>query len=119
MGDLNESATPFLTYGSNETVFSKELVARREYSVRIEGHSHDRQLHADLIPRMRPMEDRFQGVRFGYEEHDETDLPIEAADVCNGCDAVVVVVGRDKEWETEGQEIPHWELPGDQTKLIE
>ncbi|KAH9242558.1 glycoside hydrolase family 3 protein [Colletotrichum gloeosporioides 23] len=118
-GDLNESATLFFTYGSNETVFSKELVAGREYSVRIEGHSHDRQLDADLIPRMRPMEDKFQGVRFGYEEHDETDLPTEAADVCNGCDAAVVVVGRDKEWETEGQEIPHWELPGDQTKLIE
>ncbi|EQB49240.1 hypothetical protein CGLO_11442 [Colletotrichum gloeosporioides Cg-14] len=118
-GDLNESATLFFTYGSNETVFSKELVAGREYSVRIEGHSHDRQLHADLIPRMRPMEDKFQGVRFGYEEHDETDLPTEAGDVCNGCDAAVVVVGRDKEWETEGQEIPHWELPGDQTKLIE
>ncbi|KAK1846841.1 glycoside hydrolase family 3 domain protein [Colletotrichum chrysophilum] len=118
-GDFNESVTLFFTYGSNETVFSKELVAGREYSVRIEGHSHDRQLHADLIPRMRPMKDKFQGVRFGYEEHDETDLPTEAADVCNGCDAAVVVVGRDKEWETEGQEIPRWELPGDQTKLIE
>ncbi|KAK2769625.1 glycoside hydrolase family 3 domain protein [Colletotrichum kahawae] len=118
-GDQNENATLFFTYGSNETVFSKELVAGREYSVRIEGHSHDRQLHANLIPRMRPMEDKFQGVRFGYEEHDETDLPTEAAHVCKGCDAAIVVVGRDTEWETEGQEIPHWELPGDQTRLIE
>ncbi|RYP14678.1 hypothetical protein DL765_006205 [Monosporascus sp. GIB2] len=58
-----------------------------------------------------PMEGKFQGIRFGYEEHDLFDLPSEAAQLAQGCDAAIVVVGRDKEWETEGQDIPFFELP--------
>ncbi|KAK9364432.1 glycosyl hydrolase family 3 C-terminal domain-containing protein, partial [Lipomyces kononenkoae] len=43
----------------------------------------------------------------------------EAAVVAQDCDAAIVVVGRDKEWETEGQDIPVFELPGEQVRLIE
>ncbi|KAK7219449.1 hypothetical protein V2G26_007452 [Clonostachys chloroleuca] len=65
------------------------------------------------------MEDKFQGIRFGYEEQDVEDLPSNAATIAADCDAAVVVVGRDKEWETEGQDIPMFELPGQQVRLIQ
>ncbi|OAL49306.1 periplasmic beta-glucosidase precursor [Pyrenochaeta sp. DS3sAY3a] len=118
-GELREDATLFFTYGSEESITQVHLTAGREYRIRIEGHSHDRQLDRSLDTRIRPMENKFFGVRFGYEEADYSDLPAEAAQLCRESDAAIVVVGRDKEWETEGQDIPQFALPGDQVRLIE
>ncbi|KAJ5578457.1 uncharacterized protein N7459_007421 [Penicillium hispanicum] len=118
-GDFEGRSTLFFTYGSDEHIFTYDMVAGQEYKVEIEYLSHDRQLSPDLLPRMDPMEDKFQGIRLGYEELDPTDLPREAANKAGDSDACIVVVGRDREWETEGQDIPLFELPGEQIRLIE
>ncbi|KAK7413388.1 hypothetical protein QQX98_007765 [Neonectria punicea] len=119
LGEFEDKGSLFFTYGSDETVSTFEFIASRDYDIRIDYTSHDRQLQPELEPQLEPMEDKFQGIRFGYEEHDPSDLPSEAAQLAQDCDAAVVVVGRDKEWETEGQDIPFFELPGDQVRLIE
>ncbi|GKZ27614.1 hypothetical protein AbraIFM66951_005604 [Aspergillus brasiliensis] len=120
-GAFSKRGTLFFTYGSEEAIFTLAMVAGHEYPVEIEYWSHDRQLSAELRPRMDPMEDKFQGVRLGYEEDaaTATDLPGEAAQRAKDCDAAVVVVGRDREWETEGQDVPMFALPGEQVRLIE
>ncbi|WQF85528.1 Putative glycoside hydrolase, family 3, glycoside hydrolase family 3 domain, PA14 [Colletotrichum destructivum] len=117
-GSFDEKSTLFFSYGSGEARASLSLTAGREYHIQIDCLSHDRQLDPVIAARMDPMEDRFQGVRLGYEEADARDLPAEAARMANNCDAAIVVVGRDKEWETEGQDIPIFELPGEQVRLI-
>lgn len=73
------------------------LEGGKDYSVVVDYYSHDRQLDPKLLDLMSPIEDKFQGIRIGYEEHDTTDLPAEAAILAEGCDVAVVVVGRDKE----------------------
>ncbi|KAI3401801.1 hypothetical protein diail_8179 [Diaporthe ilicicola] len=118
-GSFEEKETLFFTYGSGEAIISRRMEGDRTYAVHIDYLSHDRQLQENLLPLLDPMEDKFQGFRFGFEEASRTDLPGEAAKIAQGCDAAIVVVGRDKEWETEGQDIPLFELPGEQVDLIQ
>ncbi|KXH32084.1 glycosylhydrolase family 3-6 [Colletotrichum nymphaeae SA-01] len=117
-GAFEEKSTLFFTYGSGEVQAAMYMEAGHEYQVQIDCLSHDRQLDPLLASLMEPMEDKFQGFRFGYDECDATDLPTEAGNLAEECEAAIVVVGRDKEWETEGQDIPMFELPGDQVRLI-
>ncbi|KAF5003671.1 hypothetical protein FDECE_9781, partial [Fusarium decemcellulare] len=118
-GDFEAKSTLFFNYGSGEEIFHLDLEKGKDYEIRIDYRSHDRQLRADLVPRLDPMEDKFQGIRLGYEEESKDDLPLEAAALAAYSDAAIVVVGRDKEWETEGQDIPQFELPGEQVRLIQ
>ncbi|KAK7409523.1 hypothetical protein QQX98_008307 [Neonectria punicea] len=120
-GDFEKKGTLFFTYGSDEKFLSLDLEAGGDYRLEVEYHSHDRQLREDLVGRMDPMEDKFQGFRIGYEEPgaSTSDLSSEAAALARDADAAIVVVGRDKEWETEGQDIPTFELPGQQVQLIQ
>lgn len=118
-GDFYERDSLFFTYGSKETTLEIDMTAGEDYHLQIDYLSHDRQLNPAILPEMDPMEDKFQGVRLGYQEHDSSNRPLEAAEIAKTCDAAVVVVGRDKEWETESQDIPMFELPGEQVQLIE
>ncbi|RTE72064.1 hypothetical protein BHE90_013546 [Fusarium euwallaceae] len=118
-GAFQEKANLFFSYGSREAIISRAMTAGQEYQIRIDYHSHDRQIQEDLKHLLDPMEDKFQGFRLGFEEHQTADLPAEAAELAQGCDAAVVVVGRDREWETEGEDIPMFELPGEQVRLIQ
>lgn len=118
-GSYEEKGPLFFTYGSNEAILSQDLAAGQDYEIVIEYRSHDRQLHPQLKDLLDPMEDKFQGVRLGYEEFDDTDRPGEAAALAKGSDATIVVVGRDKEWESEAQDNPMFELPGEQVRLIQ
>jgi beta-glucosidase len=60
------------------------------------------------------------GLRFGHlppvDEHALLDRAVEAA---AAADAAVVVVGLNREWETEGYDRPLFGLPGRQNELIE
>ncbi|CRG92310.1 hypothetical protein PISL3812_09367 [Talaromyces islandicus] len=118
-GHFEERGTLFFTYGSNETIFERPLDSGRDYQITIDYLSHDRQLRPEIFELMDPMMDKFQGVRIGYHEYDDRNLSTEAADLAQCCDAAIVVVGRDKEWETEGHDIPVFDLPGEQVQLIE
>ncbi|GME43042.1 Beta-glucosidase [Neofusicoccum parvum] len=118
-GAFEEKDSLFFGYGSGEAITSRDMVAGRDYQIRIDYHSHDRQLQEDLAALLEPMEDKFQGFRLGFEEFDPSDLPAETARLAQDADAALVVVGRDKEWETESQDIPFFELPGEQVRLIQ
>lgn len=95
-----------------------DMIAGRDYDIRIDYRSHDRQIQPELRALLDPMEDQFQGIRLGFEEFDTMDRPVEAAQLASECDAAIIVVGRDKEWETEGQDILAFDLPGEQVRLI-
>jgi beta-glucosidase len=64
---------------------------------------------------------QYGGCRIGYEEEVTVDLLQEAVDVAREADAVVLVVGLDAEWESEGYDRGTMDLPrdGNQDKLIE
>jgi len=59
------------------------------------------------------------GVRVGIAAQQERDLLAEAEVVAGECDAVVLVVGTNDDWETEGRDRELFGLPGDQIELIE
>lgn len=117
-GAYDEKGSLFFTYGSEEKVVPVDMMAGRDYDIRIDYRSHDRQIQPELCALLDPMEDQFQGIRLGFEEFDTMDRPAEAAQLASECDAAIVVVGRDKEWETEGQDILAFDLPGEQVRLI-
>jgi len=119
-GAFAEKGSMFFTYGSEEKMGIHNFLEGSDYDIVVECLSHDRHLQRELDGLLDPMETNFQGVRLGYEETNNFDLPSDAAKMAsdNGCDTAIVVVGRDKEWETEGQDIPMFDLPGEQTRLI-
>ncbi|KGO53540.1 Glycoside hydrolase family 3 [Penicillium expansum] len=117
-GAYEEKGSLFFTYGSEEKVVPIDMIAGQNYDIRIDYRSHDRQIEPELCTLLDPMEDQFQGIRLGFEECDTMDRPAEAAQLASECDAAIIMVGRDKEWETEGQDILAFELPGEQVRLI-
>ncbi|UPK95562.1 hypothetical protein LCI18_006497 [Fusarium solani-melongenae] len=118
-GAFDEKGSLFFTSGSEETILSLELETGKDCEIRVDYYSHDRQLNKALLTEMDPMEDKFQGVRIGYQEQDTVDQVKEAVTLAGDADAAIVVVVRDKEWETECQDIPSFELPAEQVRLIE
>ncbi|NNE73715.1 MAG: hypothetical protein HKN26_08640, partial [Acidimicrobiales bacterium] len=58
------------------------------------------------------------GFRVGLVSTVERDLIAEAEQVARECDAAVVVVGTNDDWETEGRDRDQFDLPGDQAELI-
>ena len=58
------------------------------------------------------------GFRLGLVAPEPEDLLGAAVEAASACDAAVVVVGTDHEWETEGRDRDAWELPGGQPELI-
>ncbi|PYI03521.1 periplasmic beta-glucosidase precursor [Aspergillus sclerotiicarbonarius CBS 121057] len=117
-GAYEEKGSFFFTYGSEEKVVSLDYIAGKDYELQIEYQSHGRQHNPKLCNLLDPMEDQFQGIRVGFEEADDLDRPAEAAKLAADCEAAIVVVGRDREWETEGQDILSFDLPGEQVRLI-
>ena len=58
------------------------------------------------------------GFRLGLVAPQSDELLDAAVEAAAACDAAVVVVGTDHEWETEGSDRDDWELPGGQPELI-
>jgi beta-glucosidase len=59
------------------------------------------------------------GLRVGCLAPEPSDLMERAVAAAAACDAAVVVVGLDEEWETEGRDRASLALPGRQAELIE
>ncbi|RAH87509.1 hypothetical protein BO86DRAFT_414615 [Aspergillus japonicus CBS 114.51] len=116
-GAYEEKGNLFFTYGSEKTC-TWDFEAENDYELQIDYRCHGRQRDPKLCYLLDPMEDQFQGIRLGFEEEDRRDRPSEAAKLAVDCDAAIVVVGRDREWETEGQDVPFFDLPGEQVRLI-
>ena len=60
----------------------------------------------------------FAGIRLGVRVPDPPDLLAAAVDAAADADAVVVVVGTNDEWETEGEDRTTIALPGEQDDLV-
>ena len=60
----------------------------------------------------------FCGIRVGVRPVDPPDLIAAAVEVAAAADVVLVVVGTNDEWETEGEDRTTIHLPGDQDELV-
>ncbi len=58
-------------------------------------------------------------VRFGVEKPLGEDAMLDAIEKAENADVVLLFVGRDGEWDTEGLDLPDMRLPGRQEELIE
>ena len=63
-------------------------------------------------------EGRFPAIQFGCRPPDATDLIEQAIKSAKESDAVILVVGTNSDWETEGNDRKTLSLPGKQNELI-
>ncbi len=95
----------FLGQGSDEPIVTVEFEAGRKVELVVE--------FANVSGRM------LSGVKVGARPAPPTDLIERAVAAAARADAVVVVVGTNKEWEAEGHDRETMNLPGGQDELIE
>lgn len=63
----------------------------------------------------------YGGCRIGFQEEVKEDLLAEAVKIASEADAAIVIIGLDNEWESEGYDRQHMDLPkdGSQDRLVE
>ena len=64
-------------------------------------------------------EGRFPAVQIGMQAPDQHDLMEEATSLAKEADAVILIVGTNSDWETEGNDRVSLDLPSNQDELIE
>ena len=64
-------------------------------------------------------EGRFPAIQIGMHAPDQFDLMQEAVDTAKDADAVILIVGTNSDWETEGNDRASLDLPSNQDELIE
>jgi beta-glucosidase len=94
----------FLSMGSQEVEAPIELQAGRPVQIDIEFASADARL--------------LKGMKLGHRPPIEADLLAQAEAVAADADAVVLIVGTNADWETEGRDRESMDLPGDQDELV-
>ena len=99
-----ETGDEFFGFGSVEIEESIDLEAGRSYELTVEYSNRGAILLA--------------GMRLGLVATVEQDLLGDAEKVAAACDAAVVVVGTNDDWETEGRDRDLFDLPGDQVEMI-
>ncbi|KAF2435798.1 hypothetical protein EJ08DRAFT_289581 [Tothia fuscella] len=62
----------------------------------------------------------YGGCRIGYQEEIKVDLQAQAVEAAKDADVAVVIIGLDNEWESEGYDRQHMDLPkdGSQNRLV-
>ena len=63
-------------------------------------------------------EGRFPAVQIGMQAPDQFDLMEEAKSIAKEADAVILIVGTNSDWETEGNDRSNLDLPSNQDELI-
>ncbi len=94
----------FYANGTTEVRGAVELPAGRPVELRV-----DYQRHEGLFP----------GLRLGVEEPEPYDLFDRAVGAARAADLVIMVVGSNAEWETEGVDRVDLQLPGRQDQLVD
>ncbi|HVH07079.1 MAG TPA: glycoside hydrolase family 3 N-terminal domain-containing protein, partial [Myxococcota bacterium] len=94
----------FYNMGSAEMRAQVELEAGRTYDLQVDYARIDTRFLA--------------GLRVGMMPPVPADALPRAVELARGCDAAVVVVGTDADWETEGVDRTTLDLPGPQAELI-
>ena len=64
-------------------------------------------------------EGSFPAVYIGCQAPDEVDIFQEALEIASHADEVILIVGTNSDWETEGNDRADFNLPANQNKLIE
>ena len=64
-------------------------------------------------------EGNFPAVYIGCQTPDEVDIFQEALETASNADEVILIVGTNSDWETEGNDRADFNLPANQNKLIE
>lgn len=101
-----EPGDSFFGQGSAEVSGTADLVESREATLVIEYAK------TDAKPAV-------SGVKAGCLRPEPADLLERAVETATAADAAVVVVGLDREWETEGRDRDDMDLPGRQAELVE
>jgi beta-glucosidase len=94
----------FFGMGSAEITGEADLEAGRSYDLEIAYA----RIESPLVA----------GLRVGVLPPIADDSLASAAELARGCDAAVVAVGRDGDWETEGSDREDMSLPGRQAELV-
>lgn len=99
-----ERGDSFFGLGTAEITVDIELTEGAEVPIVVEYDNTD----AELLC----------GASVGIAPTAERDLVGEAVELAASCDAAIVVVGTNENWETEGRDRDYFALPGDQPELI-
>jgi beta-glucosidase len=97
--------TEFFGFASAEAVASVELVAGTPIELMVEFVA-------------APESFFLRGVKLGHRRPTPPDLLDRAVAAASGADAVVVMVGTNDDWETEGEDRASMDLPGRQDELV-
>ena len=101
-----ERRSAFFEEGGDEVTGDVELEAGRSYTITIEFSR--RPCHVLDIP----------GIRLGIGRPLGDAEIAEAVAAARTAETAIVFVGRTGEWDTEGSDLPHIELPGRQNELV-
>ncbi|KAL4797553.1 glycosyl hydrolase family 3 C-terminal domain-containing protein [Aspergillus venezuelensis] len=109
----------FMSYGSPEERVQVYLEGGREYELTLESISREPEPYefsytGDLL-----REEIQDGGRVGFLEEDDRDLMGEAVDLARESDLVIMVVGKDREWESETSDMVSMDLPAGQDDLVQ
>lgn len=108
-----------MAYASPEQRHEMSMEAGVTYEVVVEGISRDQdQMPIDYTGELY-RDEIMDGARLGFMEEVQVDLLQEAVDLARESDVVVMVVGKNTEWESEAYDMKTMDLPGDQDNLIQ
>jgi beta-glucosidase len=115
----SERSEMFMAYASPEQRVDIDMIGGNTYSVTVEGISREfnpipvhytNELYRDEV---------MDGSRVGFMEQVKEDLLGDAIALAKESDIVVLVVGKNIEWESEAYDMKTMDLPGGQNELIE
>ena len=93
----------FFTFGSASRRSIADFQKGKTYRIEMQYH----------------FEGSFPAVYIGCRVPDEVDLFAEAIEAASNAEEVVLIVGTNSDWETEGNDRANFDLPANQNKLIE
>ncbi|KAI5858481.1 glycoside hydrolase superfamily [Tricharina praecox] len=115
----SERSEMFMAYASPEKRVEIDMVGGRTYTVEVEGVSRE----LDPIPVHYTDElyrdEVMDGSRVGFMEEVKENLFGDAVALAAESDIVVMVVGKNIEWESEAYDMKSMDLPGAQNELIQ
>ncbi|KAF6838663.1 hypothetical protein CMUS01_04514 [Colletotrichum musicola] len=110
----------FMSYGSPEERADVELEAGKSYELVLESISREPKAYDMTYTGMLEREEIQDGGRIGFFENPGNldGMLQEAVELARNSDVAVVVVGKDRDWETETSDMVSMSLPGRSDELI-
>ncbi|KAL3488710.1 glycoside hydrolase superfamily [Aspergillus germanicus] len=108
----------FMSYGSPEERIQVYLEGGKEYEVVLDSVSREPEPYEFSFTGDLLREEIQDGGRIGFLEEETRDLLKEAVDLAEKSDLVVMVVGKDREWESETSDMVSMNLPKETDELI-